>query len=495
MTRVLELVQGVLRDDDVTDADLEPRTSAATAPTPAPPAAVTTPLPDAPRSPEPLSADRLTEAGAAERFVRQHAGTLRYDHGRSRWLFWRGHHFASDLDGEITRLAIDTVHQWQREALDIPDVRAKSAVLSWATAFDRRAKLQAMLALAADLAPVAAAGSAWDRDPWLLGTPTGVVDLHTGELRPGRPDDAITMQTAVGFDREATCPRWLQAIDEWFPDPALADYMARALGYSLTGSMGEQAWFACYSGGANGKSTLLRAVAHVLGDYAYDMPFSVVELNQRSAIPNDLAALAGRRFIMASETNDGTRLNEARLKSWTGGDACTARFLHGEFFTFTPTGKIWLAFNHKPIVRDDSYGFWRRVRLVPFLRTFAPDPTLGDVLRHETPGILAWLIRGCLEWQVRGLEAPEIITDATADYQQGSDVFGRFLTEACEVDEFAEVSATDLYRHYEEWAERQGYGPRERLTMTKFGTKAGERLRRVHTRTGWLYLGVARTSA
>ncbi len=185
------------------------------------------------------------------------------------------------------------------------------------------------------------------------------------------------MQTAVGFDPEARCPRWEQAIREWFPDPALAEFVWLAFGYSITGVTTEQALFGGYAGGANGKSTSLRAIANAVGDYAYDMPFSVVELNQRASIPNDLAALAGRRFILASETNDGTRLNEARIKSLTGGDACTARFLHGEYFTFQPVGKIWLAFNHKPVVRDDSFAFWRRVRLIPFVRTFQPDPDTG----------------------------------------------------------------------------------------------------------------------
>jgi putative DNA primase/helicase len=358
-----------------------------------------------------------------------------------------------------------------------------------------RARLDAVLALARCLEPLADDGRGWDADPWLLGTPTGVVNLKTGEHRNGRPDDRILLQAGVGFDPDARCPRWEQAIHEWFPDSELADFVWMALGYSITGITTEQVLFAAHNGGAGGTSTMLGAVRHVLGNYAYDMPFSAIELQQRAAIPNDLAALDGRRFILASETNDGTRLNEARVKSLTGGDACTARFLHGEFFTFQPVGKLWLAFNHKPIVRDDSFGFWRRVRLIPFVKTFQPDPTLAMMLRAEAEGILTWLVRGCLEWQERGLCAPPVVSDATAEYRADSDHFGRFLSEATDTDGDSVVSATDLYAHYQTWADQHSYGPRERLTVTGFGRKAGERLRRIRSRTGMVYVGIARRDA
>lgn len=434
----------------------------------------------------------LTEAGFAERLAAAHADHWRWDHTRGRWLVWREHRWAPDADGAVIRDALDTIRRWQRLAVEkIADVQRRSDVLDALFGLERKAKLDAVLALTRHLHPIADAGE-WDANPWLLGCPNGVVDLRTGELRDGRPEDRITQQTRVPFDPKATCPRWTQAQREWFPDPDLADFIWRAAGYSITGLTTEQMLVGGYAVGSNGKTTFVRGIAHALGDYAYDMPFSTVEANQRAAIPNDLAALVARRFVLASETNDGTRLNEARIKSLTGGDACTARFLHGEYFTFQPTGKFWLMFNHKPTVRDDSFGFWRRVRLVPFVNQFQLDPALGETFRREAPGILAWLVRGCLAWQERGLPVPDIVAEATGEYRKDSDPFGQFIDEATEPVDGAVVSGSDLFQHYLTWAQRQGFGPREQMTTTMFGRKCGERLEGVRTSAGKVYHGLAR---
>jgi putative DNA primase/helicase len=224
------------------------------------------------------------------------------------------------------------------------------------------------------------------------------------------------------------------------------------------------------------------------------MPFSTIELRDRTAIPNDLAALVGRRFIIASETNDGARLNEARVKALTGCDPVTARFLHGEWFTFEPVSKFWLAVNHKPIVRDDSHGFWRRIRLIPFRQRFDVDPTLGEQLEAEAPGILAWAVRGALAWQRDGLQAPASVMEATAEYEADSDPLAAFLMEACTLDVNAEVGARDLFEHYRAWATHHGLTDRERLTPTMFGRKVRERFERVQGRRGNVYRGLSRSA-
>ncbi len=341
--------------------------------------------------------------------------------------------------------------------------------------------------------PIADAGRDWDGDPWVLGAPNGVIDLRTGQLREGRRDDRITMSAGVPYDPRAVCPRWEQFIREIFNhDEELVTFVQRAAGYSLTGDTSEQCLFLCHGTGANGKSTFLRTLAAVLGDYGHSMPFSTVELHQRAAIPNDLAALVGRRFVTASETNDGTRLNESRIKALTGEDAISARFLHAEFFTFVPVAKFWLAVNHKPVVRDDSYAFWRRIRLIPFLQTFPGDKTLAAALRAEGKGILSWAVRGCLEWQQEGLPTPAAVSEATAAYQVESDPLQAFLDEAIERAPDCETAAADLYDAYRRWAEQHGLTERERLTATAFGRKLGERFefRRVNGRK--LYQHIAR---
>jgi putative DNA primase/helicase len=447
-----------------------------------------------PFTPDPSAPiDVLTELGAAERFARIAGDAVRYDHARGRWLLWDAHHWTPDENGTITCIAADLVREWQRDAVAISDHDQRARALKFTLALERHTGIANVLALAKDLPPLADAGRAFDVDPWLLGVKNGVVDLRTGTLRPGQRDDRITMQARAAFDPDAPCPRWTQLCAEVFGgDAAVIDFVQRAVGYSLTGDSREQCVFMGYGHGANGKSTFLTTLAHVLGDYAWTMPFATIELQQRHAIPNDLAALAGRRFVVASETNDGTLLNESRLKALTGGDPISARFLHAEFFTFEPVAKFWLAVNHLPRVRDDSHAFWRRMRVLPFLQTFDVDTTLADVLRAEAPGILAWAVQGTRAWQRDGLTAPESVRRATADYRRDSDVLDEFLATACERDDGAEVRGSEIYQHYQAWATRVGLTERERLSATAFGRKLSERFPRQHTEHGGVYVGLAR---
>ena len=170
----------------------------------------------------------------------------------------------------------------------------------------------------------------------------------------------------------------------------------------------------------------------------------------------------------------------------------TARFLHAEFFTFTPVAKFWLAVNHKPVVTDDSHGFWRRMRLIPFLQRFTVNPRFADSLLREATGILAWAVRGCADWQRHGLCPPRLVLEATHQYESDSDPLADFLAEACDLVPTAEIGATDIFEHYKRWSAARGLTERERLSATKFGTKFGERFAREHTRDGQVYTGVAR---
>jgi putative DNA primase/helicase len=439
------------------------------------------------------STDVLTEAGAAERFARLHGNDLRFDHARQRWLMWYGHRWQPDADAAVTRRALDFARTWQREALEMADRDNREAVVKFAMRLERRDTINNMLAIAKALKPIANVGDHWDVDPYQLGVPNGVVDLRTGTLRPGHPEDGMTLQAGAAYDPTATCPRWERFIAEIFAgNNDLTHFVQRAIGYSMTGITSEQVLFLLYGTGSNGKGTLTNTLKRVLGDYAWNMPFATIEMKDRSAIPNDLAALVSRRFVIASETNDGSRLNEARIKALTGCDPITARFLHGEFFTFEPVGKFWLSVNHRPIVRDDSYGFWRRIRLIPFSQRFDVNLALADALQAEGPGILAWCVRGCLDWQRDGLHPPAIVTAATREYEEDSDPLAGFLAEACKLEPDSEVGAKDLFEHYRRWTEGHGLTDRERLSATMFGRKLGERLQRSKRRTGCVYQGVAR---
>jgi putative DNA primase/helicase len=438
--------------------------------------------------------DVLTEAGAAERFARRHGNDVRFDYRRERWLLWRGHRFEPDTAAAIYRLVLDFIRGWQHDALEVPDRDRRDAVIKFALRLEQQNAIAGLLRLARTLKPIADAGDSWDADPWLLGVPNGVVALRTGTRRDGRREDGITLRAGADFNPSATCPRFEQFVLEISNgDPELARFHQRFAGYALTGDVSEQVLMMQFGGGANGKSTLIRALLHVWADYGDVVAFQTIERTcQRSTIPNDLAALAGRRLVVASETREGARLDEGRLKSLTGGDPIRARYLNAEWFTFRPTLKLALCVNHRPVVTDDSHGFWRRVRLVPFERTFSPNPALESQLQDEAAGILAWAVRGCLDWQQHGLGQPARVQQATSDYAADSDPLASFLDEACELDEHAETSGADLFDNYRHWSERHGLSERERLTATAFGRRMGERFTRRKTRQGVVYEGVAR---
>ena len=337
-----------------------------------------------------------TDSGNAELFARLYGDRLRYDHRRKRWLLWDGNRWKPDVDEEVLRLAKAAARHRYEVATLIEDLKERETEARWAVSSESRMRLDAALDLAKAERPIADAGEGWDASPWLLGVANGVVDLRTGGLRPGHPDDKITMTCSVEYQPDAACPRWQRFLQEIFGgDGELVDYMWRAAGYSVSSDTGEQCHFICWGGGWNGKTTFQRVQREVMGDYAANTPFSTLEMANRYSIPNDLAALHGRRLVTASELNEAVRLNEARLKMLAGEDPVTARFLHGEFFTFIPVAKFWLSVNHKPIVSDDSTGFWRKVRLIPFTQSFEgrADKDLKAALRAEYPGILAWIAR------------------------------------------------------------------------------------------------------
>jgi putative DNA primase/helicase len=302
------------------------------------------------------------------------------------------------------------------------------------------------------------------------------------------------MNAGIGFDPDAPCPRWQKFIGEVLTDPALADFVWRALGYALTGDMREQVFFLLFGRGSNGKSTLIDLIGRILGDYALTVGFSTFERTHAGTIPADVASLDGKRFVCASE-GSGNVLHASRLKDVTGGEPVSARHLYGNPFTFRPVCKIFLSTNELPRVVDDSDGLWRRLRQVPFTQRFegaAEDKLLKDALLAEASGILAWLVQGCLDWQKHGLKAPSAVTEATAEYRADCDPLGRFLDEACVLSSTSEIRANEFYTHYCQWSEQAGLSDRERLSATAFGRKCADRFKRTKHCKGNVYQGVDR---
>lgn len=426
--------------------------------------------------------EQLTDTTNAELFTALFGRNVRFDHRRKRWLIWNNNRWEADRTGGIYRLATRTARKRYEWAEKEGDLSLRTKISKHAIASESKTKLESCITLAENLYPIADIGDNWDNDTWLLGVGNGVLDLRTGKFRPGKQGDRITMSTGVDFNPKAECPRWEQFLVEIFEDTELIDWIHRALGYSLLGDTSEQCVFIGYGIGANGKGRFCAALHAALGDYAYSAPFSTFELYQRASIPNDLATLEHKRFVNSSETNDNTRLNEARVKAISGGDRMSARYLHQEYFEFWPHLKLWLFVNCKPKVVDDSFGFWRRVRLIPFIKQFtgkAEDKQLDAKLRAEAPGILAWLVKGCLEWKERGLEPiPDCIRTATQEYQQESDVLGEFIAAKVIEHPGTSTKASELYNAYKQWAEGEGMIGREILTSTAFGRRMKDKYRK-----------------
>jgi putative DNA primase/helicase len=248
----------------------------------------------------------------------------------------------------------------------------------------------------------------------------------------------------------------------------------RAVGYSLTADCREECLFLLRGAGFNGKTVLLNILRALNGDYAANTPFSTFEASRYHTIPNDLAALVGKRLVTASETAEARRLNEARIKALTGRDPITCRFMRQEWFTYTPVFKVWLAMNNKPVIRGTDEGIWRRIRLIPFTVSFKgrADLTLEHKLKRELPGILAWGVRGCLDCQRNGLQEPDAVLAATEAYRTESDVLGRFLADCTIAGDGLMVRTGTLYQAYIDWCKETGEKP---LGGRWFGRKLSER--------------------
>lgn len=300
----------------------------------------------------------------------------------------------------------------------------------------------------------------WDRDPYLLNTPDGTCDLHSGEMRAHNSEDYLTKMTAV-TPRLADSPLWIDFLNKITAgDTDLQHYLQRVVGYCLTGDISEHAFFFHYGTGANGKGTFTTTIHGILADYAQTAQMEVFTENKNDRHPTELAALRGARLVIASEIDAGKRLAEGRVKTLTGGDPIRAHFMRCDDFEFRPSFKLMLAGNHKPSLRSVDVAIRRRVHLVPFMVTIPPaerDLKLGEKLRAEWPQILQWAIDGCLAWQREGLNPPKAVRDATEEYFSAEDAIRTWLDERCIVSPQAGTTKTSaLYQDFKTWAERTG---------------------------------------
>lgn len=436
-----------------------------------------------------------TDAGNAQLFAELHGDRVRFDHARGEWLLFHRHWWGRDPDEEVRRLAVDTARYRYQRAGEIEDLTEREREAKFAIKSENRSGIEAMLRQAQAEHPIADAGEGWDADPYALAVLNGVLDLRTGKLRDGRPEDRISKHAPVTFDPNATCPTWERAFGEWLPDADVRDHVRRYLGYCATGDPSEQV-FQLWHGreGGNGKTTCGEAVSAVLGpDFARAAAPGLLLAQNGDPHPARIADIVGARLVISAEFDEGRRLAESLVKQLTGGDRLKSRRMYGNWIESPATHKIVLITNHRPVIRGTDDAIWRRVRLIPWTVTIPPqdrDPHLQRRLAAEASGILNWLIAACLDWQRGGLREPDAVMAARDDYRAASDEFAAFLDDRCVTDPQANVAAAAFYGAYKAWANAQGMGEREISSATAFGRRMGDRFARVRRRAGPLYSGV-----
>ena len=419
--------------------------------------------------------DPVTEDAAALEFAARHRDQLRFDHDAGKWFTWTGAYWRA----EHTKLAFAWARDLARELTE--NAATKARIVCGKTAFaagvERFAQADRAFAVTSEL---------WDPDHYLLGTPDGSVDLHTGNIKPAHPNDFITKITAVSPASSADCPIWRQFLREaTAEDDGLICYLQRFCGYLLTGDTREHALLFVFGPGGNGKTVFLNTVAAVLGDYARVAAMETFTSSPTDKHPTDLAMLRGARLVSATETEEGRAWAESRIKQLTGGDPISARFMRQDFFTYIPAFKLVFIGNHKPALRNVDDAARRRFNIVPFLnKPPTPDQHLEDKLRAQWPGILRWMIDGCLAWQREGLIRPAIVAAATEEYFSEQDILRQWVEDHCETGHRALTdTSANLFKNWAAYAVASGEKPGTRRWFSQSLVRLGFRsTRNMHSR-------------
>lgn len=441
------------------------------------------------------------DMGNAERIYDAYGGFIRYSYTDKRWLYYDTRKWCMDTTGEIERAAeqaikaLDADEPMYARAAELDDEDGDGEGKKLYKAYLAHKKYsrsnrgkKAMLDELRHKIPISPMQT--DIDGMLLNTPTGIFDLREGVLRPHDPEAYITKIAHVEYDPTATCPTWERFLDEIFGgDTDLINYVQRAVGYSMTASTVEQCVFFLHGSGSNGKSTFLSIVREMMGDYTVNIqPETIMVKNSPGGANSDIARLKSARLVTTVEPNEGARLNEGLLKQLSGEDPVTARRLYGDEFEFIPQFKLWMATNHRPLIRGTDDGIWRRIKMIPFtvqIPDEKKDKHLAGKLRRELPGIFNWAIDGCRKYQESGLQEPRSVRGSTMEYRKDMDAIQQFIDECCE--QSGECPAVSLYSAYSDWAKRNH---QYEMNNNVFGRKMSERYVKQKTRNGAVYIGI-----
>ena len=434
------------------------------------------------------------DTGNAQRLRDAYGDHIRYSYIRKNWYYYDGKIWQIDQEGMIKMLVDKTVEKMKNEALFIPEDTDEEEVRK---VFGKHIKATRsskgktnMLKETEHLTSVKP--SQFDSDIDLFNVQNGYLDLKTSTLIEHDKSKYFTKVSNVEFTDKIGCSLWLEFLDQIFDgDKALIDYMQRAVGYSLSGSTQEQMMFILYGNGRNGKSVFLDIITEMFGSYATNIqPQTIMVKQQSSGANSDIARLAGARLVTTTEPNEGVRLDEGLVKQLTGGDKVTARFLFENEFDFEPQFKLWMATNHKPIIRGTDDGIWRRLAIIPFTVQIPEnkiDYNLTNKLKREITAILNWAVEGYSKWQREGLKEPETIKVQRQEYRVEMDSIECFIEECCLKAPQFRVQAKSLFTEYKNWASDNG---QYMMSSTKFGREMGKKFNKLKTGGSIHYTGI-----
>jgi putative DNA primase/helicase len=411
---------------------------------------------------------RWEDIGTANLFADAYKNICRYCPEAKSWYIYDGRVWRIDVGGVVTAQCGKALTYYMLDCRKyLNDDEQRESWIKYVAKRIQKKSRDIMLADAATVYPISI--HEFDKDPYLFNVQNGTLDLRTFTLRPHNPDDFLSKIANVIFDKNARCERWERFIQEIMQDDGdKAQFLQKALGYALTGDTSEECFFIFYGNTTrNGKGTTAETTLHILGDYGRTAQPETIAQKQNSsggAPSEDVARLKGARFVNMSEPEKGLRLNSALVKSMTGGDTITARFLHQNSFEFRPEYKLYINTNHLPRVNDDSIFASGRVKLIPFERHFPEneqDKGLKAFFRQpeNKSGIFNWLLAGLKILKSDGLKQPQSVRDATAQYRADSDVIGQFISECLAETRNMNTPLKNIHARYEEWCNDYGHRP------------------------------------
>lgn len=437
---------------------------------------------------------QFTDITNRDYFLKAYGDKIRYCIMWNKFLIWNGTCWEIDKKGRVEEDCVDFVHQMYRGLRVIQDRQLQDAFEKHLVKSESFRRIQAIIGLLKMSRTIKISDEELDKDNYLFNVKEATLNLHNGKGMKPDPKHLITKQSKFIYQQDAKCPTWEMFLMQIFNnDYDLIHFVQKAMGYSLSGDVSEQCLFILWGTGANGKSTFLNTLQTLFGDYACSTGTETF-MKKTSEQSNDLARLKGMRLVTTSEAEQGKALSESLIKQITGEDELTARFLYGEFFSFKPTFKIFMATNHKPKIRGADNGIWRRIKMIPFTVTIPPerrDKTLGDKLMAENSGILNWLIQGYSMWIKEGLkDEPDAIKSANEEYRMDMDSVATFIGDCLEIDATLKwrLSTKILYDTYIKWCNKNN----ERVMSQKWlSTRMSEKgFKRMATNGQRVWLGL-----